>query len=297
MKDWDAIARKNGFRAATLPVSRLKDVARRIRDFAQQNELNGFQNWIVNEMYQFTPPDEACQSVLIVAVPFALWANVRFALDGRTYELRCPVSADMAKARRMAEENASHIWDAGALPFKRIAVHSGLAKYGRNNVTYVDGLGSAVSYWCWYLDEPCADSWTDNILAPACSGCGKCIQACPTGAIRPDRFLIDNLRCLSCHNESPAPLPDWLPANVHHTLYDCLRCQENCPMNCGILVEDGGEFTEEETQKLLSGDDIDTFPEPTQARLRHLGIDQWYAAIPRNLQLLIAQKKKGGESA
>ena len=68
-------------------------------------------------------------------------------------------------------------------------------------------------------------------------------------------------------------------------------------MNCGILVEDGGEFTEEETQKLLSGDDIDTFPEPTQARLRHLGIDQWYAAIPRNLQLLIAQKKKGGESA
>ena len=67
MKDWDAIARKNGFRAATLPVFRLKNVARRIRDFAQQNELNGFQNWIVNEMYQFTPPDEACQSVLIVA--------------------------------------------------------------------------------------------------------------------------------------------------------------------------------------------------------------------------------------
>ena len=68
-------------------------------------------------------------------------------------------------------------------------------------------------------------------------------------------------------------------------------------MNRSILVEDGGEFTEEETRKLLGGDDINTFSQATQERLHHLGIDQWYAAIARNLQLLIAQKKKGGETA
>ncbi|WP_256311538.1 hypothetical protein [Tissierella carlieri] len=43
---------------------------------------------------------------------------------------------------------------------KRLGEHSDLAKYGRNNVTYVDDLGSNFSYTAYFSDIMCEeDTW------------------------------------------------------------------------------------------------------------------------------------------
>jgi len=55
-------------------------------------------------------------------------------------------------------------------------------------------------------------------------------------------------------NENNQPMPDWLPANVHHALIGCLRCQEVCPHNRSLPEKTVLELVldEAETQALLS---------------------------------------------
>lgn len=45
-------------------------------------------------------------------------------------------------------------------------------------------------------------------------------------------------------------------------------------------------FSEDETNMLMSGGSLDTFPEDLRKKSRLLGIDDWLAAIPRNLGIL-----------
>jgi epoxyqueuosine reductase len=182
--------------------------------------------------------------------------------------------------------------EAANLPMKRLAVHSGLAKYGRNNVTYIDGLGSNFSYYAYFSDINCEDdTWGEIKNMGICDSCRSCVENCPTGAILKDRFLIDNQKCLSCINEVKDEFPSWVPITAHHTLYDCLICQRVCPMNVKQINNfiEGISFSEEETGMLLEGKPIDTFSDDVRSKIYKLGINDWYDAIPRNLETLFQQ--------
>ena len=48
------------------------------------------------------------------------------------------------------------------LPLKLLAVHGGIAEYGRNNITYVSGMGSFMRLTAVYSDMPCeTDHWRE----------------------------------------------------------------------------------------------------------------------------------------
>ncbi len=292
----------HGLRATALPVERLRDLQSDLTAFAASDALNGFQRYIVTRMYQFDFPDcrFPIRSVIIAAMPGPVWADVVFSQGGREHRVRgmaccypggAPVEqtagdllADLLQAR------GYHITTAPTLPLKRLAVCSGLAKYGRNNITYVQGMGSFQSLAAFYTDLPVEEGqWRAPVMMARCEHCTVCLNNCPTGAIRPDRFLIDNERCLSCLNEVPDPFPDWLPASVHHCLYDCLRCQEACPENKSRVHDVVGpiSFDEHETEALLAGAPLAGFSPEAQEKIRFLGMDRWMDAIPRNLAALM----------
>ena len=76
------------------------------------------------------------------------------------------------------------------LPEKLLAVCAGLARYGRNNIAYVDGWGSFVELvTCVSELAPGADPWTGPRSLARCDSCAACRRACPSGAIGEDRFL------------------------------------------------------------------------------------------------------------
>lgn len=288
-------AMKYGNKLKLIPVERLTDLQEELIKFKSSVELNGFQQWIVNDLYQFRLPDTGfpIRSVLIVALPHPPYARVDFVRQGNTYHFLSLVMPDFGQTEtylsRVLEQEGYHLINADNLPLKRLAVKSGLAVYGRNNICYVDGMGSNLSFAAYFTDLSSDDScWTELQTADLCKTCKICFKHCPTGAIREDRFLIDNEKCLSAKNEIPDAFPEWIPLDAHHTLYDCLQCQVHCPLNREYQKTAIGPicFEEEETKALLSGDPFESFQPELKDKCRLLGLTQWMDAIPRNLSVL-----------
>jgi epoxyqueuosine reductase len=289
-------ALKHGDRLQIIPSHRIADLKNDIDTFARSEELNGFQKWIVNGLYSYDVPsvDFTVRSVILIALSHPFYADVIFTGNGREYSGKCLVRSDFDAAdkylKTFLEGFGYHAVRAYNLPMKRLGVQSGLSEYGRNNITYIDGMGSNFSLTAYFSDTPCEeDTWRQAVTAKACNSCRACINNCPTGAIRSERFLIDNQKCLSAMNETDDEFPEWLPVSVHHTCYDCLRCQEKCPMNIGHIDKMDGcfVFSEQETGMLLQGESIESFPEGMKQKIFKLGLDEWYSAIPRNIRMLM----------
>ncbi len=292
--DMKQVARGRGGEISITDVSRLADLRAEIDIFKERDDLNGFQKWIVNDLYDFNVPeaDFAIRSIIIHAIKRPFWTNVEFDYAGRRFKARAfpsiDIDAEAGVLKSALEKSGFHMRAAGSIPLKRFAVQSGLAEYGRNNITYIKGLGSAFAYNAYFTDLPAeGDDWREMRVSKVCEGCQDCVKRCPTGAILADRFLIDNSRCLSALNEGDGEFPEWLDKSAHHTIYDCLRCQENCPLNAGQKpASETVYFTESEVSALISGANPETLGDDFMRRANSIDMFRWTTKIGRNLKAL-----------
>lgn len=139
------------------------------------------------------------------------------------------------------------------------ALQSGIAFRGRNGCVIVPGVGSWVVLAEILLT---ASLEPDAPLEEECLGCGACLKACPTGALRADGTLEARL-CLSAATVEGGPLPEEIRGDV--PLLGCDRCQEVCPHNRGAAVSGWvkpldlswlpriGEMSEEEFEAVSRG--------------------------------------------
>lgn len=300
IKELKALAEKKGDKLEIVSIDRLTTMKEEIDNLQNEKPLNGMQKWIINNLYKYNYGKETFtrRSVIIIAVPFpAAYANVIFNRNGKEYRFYATVGVSFAKTSKYITDivrKAGHkIKFEGFLPLKRLAVQSGLAEYGKNNITYVKDMGSFVSYTAYSTDIPCEeDNWRDVIVSPMCENCEICMSNCPTGAIRKDEFIIDCQRCLSAMNEDKGDFPDWLPYSAHHTPFDCLKCQVCCPMNAGNLDVIDVSFDEAETERILNGAPYKDVSKDLKKKIDLLKLDKW-ASIPRNLQVLFNVMDKG----
>jgi epoxyqueuosine reductase len=135
-------------------------------------------------------------------------------------------------------------------PLKTLAVALGVVRYGKNNVTYADGVGSCLQLvglaTDTAIDGGAADVMADfdfesaresfgRLVLERCRNCRICGAACPTQAIGGDRFLLHTERCLTVASENEGPLPPVYAKLKTRCLVGCLVCQEVCPANRGLL--------------------------------------------------------------
>jgi len=182
-------------------------------------------------------------------------------------------------------------------PLKAVAARLGLVAYGRNNITYVPGLGSYFQLVGLLTDAHWGPMPTPMPARPAmlsdCRDCDACRRACPTGAVSGDRFLLRAERCLTLYTEIPDPWPEWLDTKHHHCLVGCMTCQEVCPHNRGRLRWETVQapFTAAETRDLLDGGDGDNGAAgrmtPAEVGARWVAVGLSYEdVLGRNLRLL-----------
>jgi epoxyqueuosine reductase len=241
---------------------------------------------VLNPELDFEP-----QSIIIAAVSFNL-CNAVFHDAGKTVTsvVDLPATADEVKELLSRGNNYKFFYDYW-LPQKRLAVRSGLAEYGRNNICFIDGMGSLITLFVFISDMPCDNeyTWREAKNMDICNTCNMCRKNCPTGAILADRFLIDNEKCLSAINEfGRSPFPDTLPKSAHHRIVNCSHCQDICPKNKGRFddIAETVYFSEEETALLLSGIKYENLPKELSGKIDIYGMKWFYGSLPRNLKAL-----------
>ena len=178
------------------------------------------------------------------------------------------------------------------LPLKLLAARSGLVQYGKNNISYIPGLGSFFQLAAVYTDLSCEkDSWQEPKMMITCERCDLCTNACPTNAITSDRFLLHAERCITYHNEKKGevPFPNWIKESSHNCIVGCMVCQKACPENKKLLnwIGEEEEFSEEETALILNGVPQDSLPRTTRKKLQHLSLADYYDRLPRNLSVFL----------
>ncbi|HSR35063.1 MAG TPA: 4Fe-4S double cluster binding domain-containing protein [Anaerolineae bacterium] len=254
--------------------------------------------------FTFSPPASlpGARSIIIVAVPQPQ-IRVAFNWDGETVPSIIPptyperrLDARVQELLRQLLEPAGYRVAHAALPRKLLAVRSGLAAYGKNNITYVPGMGSFHGLVAVYSDLPAhSDGWRESQMMEACQSCSACHRRCPAGAIAADRFLLHAERCLTFHNEKPADVPfaGWIEPSWHNCLIGCLECQTVCPENRQVRqwFEEGAEFSQEETALLLEGVPLGQMPASTVEKMERLGLDGYAGRLPRNLNALLHQRR------
>ena len=253
--------------------------------------------------FAFTLPGDLpdARSLLVVAVPRPQTRLIFTWNQDRVSVLVPPTYLHWRKTVKQVEEVVMGVLGQhgyrlapAVLPKKLLAVHSGLGAYGRNNICYVDGMGSFHQLVAFYSDLPCQeDHWQELRMMESCQKCSACLCYCPTGAITADRFLLRAERCLTFLNEKPGDVsfPTWLDPSWHECLVGCLHCQRECPQNQDFLewVEEGEEFSAEETALLLQGAALERLPAATVEKLQRCDLVDVLDVIPRNLGVLLDQ--------
>ncbi len=181
----------------------------------------------------------------------------------------------------------------GNLHIKSITVRSGLGRYGRNNLCYIDEMGSFIALRAYLTDfDFKEEKFFDMRLMDACENCRICVTKCPTQAISEDNSPIDVDRCITLYNENPGELPDWIEQPLHNALFGCMSCQMFCPANKDVMKNPLhlGELTEEETMLLLKGTKdsplLASISEKLQIPIaKHQ--DYYLSVIQRNLKVLL----------
>jgi epoxyqueuosine reductase len=282
----------------TISIIHLKDLQTEINQWKRDKLITKKffkQNY---SQFSFKPPKPLsnARSIIVIGVPQKI-IPVNFFNKGKRYQTVLPPTYVYSEVRTTCKEilsrileNKGYFVDRAILPLKLLAVKSGLAKYGKNNICYVDGMGSFTRLEAFYTDyEFLPDDWHEKQIMKLCTTCSLCQNACPTHCIPKDRILIHADHCLTYLNENKGNFPSWVPVRSHNALIGCMRCQMVCPQNKKIIQYDKQtiDFSEAETSIILHKTPQEHLSKALAKKLIRFDLDEDYTLLGRNLSVLI----------
>jgi len=299
MTSWDglfSVLGSAGVKAVALRPERMREACEEILERCARGETDPeISEWYLKKYFrpEATPAPEWASSPLVMAVPSPV-SSVLFEFGEGNLVATIPPTYIYGEGKeRISALLAEQCPDVRLVfapgPRKLLAARSGLARYGRNNVCYVEGMGSMVGFAAFFCDLPCEeDAWGEVRFLERCASCGACARSCPSKCIDEDRFVIHADHCLTFANERKEGEPEHLPREWHHTLVGCLHCQAVCPENAGRMkpIPSGVVFSGEETASLATATDLSSLPEVLRGKLQRLNMDEYLDVLGRNLSLL-----------
>jgi epoxyqueuosine reductase len=293
------------YKYKAVSVDHLKELQDDIDKLYREDKLSHnevYRSYIENKRFQVPENLPNAKSIIILAI-FTKLALINFNFEGKKRQIMIPpqyyddgLELEDIKTlvkNKIIKQQGYKIEMTNSMHLKLLAVRSGLGKYGKNNLCYVDEMGSFISLYGFFTDfEFKQDNWTDIKMMDQCNTCTICMKNCPNGCIREDNFVIDAGRCLPLFNEIQGTFPDWLDDSAHNALIGCMRCQLPCPadhqvINQPVFLED---LTEQETNMILNGRIETNLLNSLCKKLKMFApenSDSRFPVIQRNLKALI----------
>jgi epoxyqueuosine reductase len=290
-----------GYKAKTVSITHLPELQEAVGKLVRQGLVSKqlHERWHFYLQTNKNLPE--ARTIIIVAIPQPI-TRIRFKRHGIDHPADVAptyfTKIDESRAEEMLNnvlETAGYKMVRAHLALKTLAVRSGLARYGRNNISYIRGMGSFCRLIAFYTDWSSEeDNWHESRAMKDCEHCSLCRENCPTGSIPVDRFLIHAENCLGSLNEREPDFPYWvrLQPDWHEAFIGCMRCQFVCPVDKPYLnkIVAGPSFSEEETTLILNKMPWEKLSLETRQKLEDLYVV--YPLLARNLRALIEKQKQ-----
>ncbi len=297
---------ENRLKYGLLPVSRLVELQQDIIDLKSKGQLSQhpiFQSYVSH--FDFSLPSDFLHAKTIIVIALkgrraifnCIYQNKQYniVIPPNYYMNKISQSDVISYLRTKLFNNANYelkpVYDRYFM--KLLAARSSLAKYGRNNLAYVRGMGSYITLYGYLSDyESLQDDYSDISLLKECQNCFVCRNNCPYNCISDNISVIDIEHCLSLYNEIEDPFPEWIEDKYHNSLIGCMLCQDKCPVNLKEADEDIflGSLDENQTQALLNMDSESHYLKSALGTLK-LGREESYPylipLVARNLKSLL----------
>ena len=214
-------------------------------------DMHGTMNYLAEERSRARRADPKeilpeCKSILVLALPYSAFNNQQSAFSVASYALgddyhdiippRLKLIVEFIEEQLGYSIPNRYYTDTGPILERELAQRAGLGWVGKNSVLINPKAGSTFFLAEILLGielEPDEPFTTDH-----CGGCTRCIEACPTQCILPNRTL-DARRCISYLT---IELKDDIPAELRQLMGDwifgCDICQQVCPWNRFSLLAD-----------------------------------------------------------
>ncbi len=182
-----------------------------------------------------------CKSILVFALPYK---NSEFKIQNSEFRIAAYALGNdyhdiipprLKQIVEFIEEQIGYpvpnrcYTDTGPILERELAQRAGLGWIGKNSMLIHPGAGSTFLLAEILLGielEP-----DPPFPADRCGSCTRCLDACPTQCILPDRTLDSN-RCISYLTiENKGEIPKDLRPHMQNWIFGCDICQQVCPWN------------------------------------------------------------------
>jgi epoxyqueuosine reductase len=169
--------------------------------------------------------------------------------------------------------------DSAPILERSFAEMSGIGFIGKNNMLIVPGYGS----YCFLVEILTTAQFTIPFFKGAenrCGSCAKCIDMCPTGALKAP-FYIDASQCLSYLTiEAKDAVDKETAKKMGNTFFGCDVCQEVCPFN----KKESSVVALPSTKEILAITEIDFKTIFGKTAFERAGVEK----LKKNMQALLA---------
>lgn len=167
----------------------------------------------------------------------AVYRNTRQELRGKTARIYSyyPVVRQIAEnVVDFIEEYGHKAIQGQHIPLKFAADRIGMGAYGKNGILQTDMYGSYVALRDVLTDAELKPDH-NNKTSTQCDECGRCLKACPTGALYAP-YKVNPKLCINPITRRQIYIEPHIRSQMQNWIHGCDICQEVCPANRDLKV-------------------------------------------------------------
>ena len=237
---------------------------------------------VISVLYNYFPKEHQRKDTYQIS-KYAYGTDYHYVVKEKLLKLLEYINTEIGAVNGRAFVDSAPVMD------KVWAAKSGLGWIGKNTNLITRQHGSFV-----FIGELIIDLTLDYSRLPQknlCGNCTKCVDACPTGALKP--YQLDARKCISYLTiEKKGEIPSEFEEKWHDWIFGCDICQDVCPWNNNARPHSEFQFKITEELKNFKKDDWENLDQSTFKKMfKNSPVERTkFKGLKRNINFLSEKK-------